>query len=101
MEIHALWMSQRKLRRVGQIPGMIESLEQGDVLPPIVLSRCEDEEIQVEDGHHRLTAIWLSGRKTLLKHEYVLVNKDQWKPRTGRIQDLYRGVDKQLADMLS
>jgi hypothetical protein len=91
MEIQALWISQRKLRRMGQIPEMIESLEQGDILPPIVLARCEDGEVQVEDGHHRLKAIWLSGRKTLHRHEYLLVEKDQWKPRRGRIHDLCPG----------
>lgn len=88
MDITNIWMSQRNLRRAGQIPAMIDTLCEGGVLPPIILARCEDGEIQVEDGHHRLTAIWLSGRSNLCYDEYIVVEKDQWKSRIGRISDL-------------
>lgn len=87
MHIARIWMSQRRLRRAGQIPAMIKASENGD-LPPITLARCEDGEIQLEDGHHRLTAIWLSGRKVLEDHEYIVVEKDQWKRRFGKIEDV-------------
>jgi hypothetical protein len=85
MDITKIWLSQRNLRRAGQIPAMIETLCEGGVLPPITLARCEDGEIQVEDGHHRLTAIWLSGKTALDDHEYFVIEKDQWKPRVGRL----------------
>lgn len=88
MDITKIWMSQRNLRRAGQIPAMVKTLCEGGVLPPITLAHCEDGEIQVEDGHHRLMAIWFSGRKILDNHEYFVVEKDQWKPRTGRCFDL-------------
>lgn len=90
MQIAKIWISQRNLRRAGQIPEMVEAIHNGDYLPPITLARCEDDEIQVDDGHHRLTAMYLSGKKVLEDHEYLLVEKDQWKPRTGKITDLLR-----------
>ena len=88
MQISEIWVSQRKLRCVGQIPSMVQALEEGGCLPRITLSRSEDGSIQVEDGHHRLTAIWLTGRRWLTKHEYLLLEKDQWRPRFGKLTDL-------------
>lgn len=93
MDITKIWMSQRKLRNLGQVPLMIRELNEGNTLPPISLAMCEDGEVQLEDGHHRLTAIWLNGRQELLEHEYVLVEKDQWKPRFGRIADFVQRLD--------
>ena len=80
--ISDIWLSHRKLRNPAQLCGMIENLE---ALPPIILARCEDGELQLEDGHHRLTAYWLSGRDHLYPYEYVLLEKDQWRPRKGKI----------------
>ena len=88
MDIAKIWISQRNLHRHAQIQGMIDSLIAGEFLPQIILARCEDGEIQVEDGHHRLMAYWLSGRTRLQKHEYLLLEKDQWKKRFGRVFDL-------------
>ena len=88
MQIMKIYVSQRKLRDAGQIPAMIETLETGGVLPRVLLSHSQDGSIQIEDGHHRLVAIWLSGRRELKQHEYLLLEKDQWRPRFGKITDL-------------
>lgn len=88
MQIARIWMAQRFLRRAGQIPAMIEALHEGDVLPRIILLHTEDGEIQVQDGHHRLVAYWLAGRRTLNKHEYLLLEGDQNRPRCGKIERL-------------
>lgn len=88
MDIMKIWMSQRNLYRAKQIPAMIEELKDDGELPRIILNRDEDGEIQVQDGHHRLTAIWLSGRTILYKHEYLLVEQNHWRPRCGKIVDL-------------
>jgi len=88
MQIAEIYMSQRKLRRVAQIPAMVNTLEIDGCLPRVTLSRSQDGSIQVEDGHHRLAAIWLSGRTELEEDEYLLLEKEQWRPRFGRIQDL-------------
>lgn len=93
MDIAKIWMSQRSLRRLGQVPAMVETLRDGGVLPAITLAQCEDGEIQLEDGHHRLTAHWLSGKTDLDSQDYFLIEKDQWKPRVGRIADLLQILD--------
>ena len=67
---------------------MIQTLERGGQLPPVTLSRAADGLLQLEDGHHRLVAIWLTGRRQLKRHEYLLLEKDQWRPRFGKIADL-------------
>jgi hypothetical protein len=88
MQIAEIYVSQRTLRRVAQIPAMVDTLEIGGCLPRITLSRSRDGSIQVDNGHHRLTAIWLSGRTELEADEYLLFEKEQWRPRFGRIPDL-------------
>ena len=93
MEISGIFVSQRKLRCIAQIPGMLETLATGGCLPRIALSRSHDGSVQVEDGHHRMTAIWMTGRRKLKQHEYLLLEKDQWRPRFGRITDLLKRCD--------
>lgn len=90
MQIARIFVSQRKLRAVDQLPAMLETLESGRFLPPINLLRDETGIIQVSDGHHRLSAIWLSGRSELLPNEYVLIESDWFRPRFGTVIDLLR-----------
>lgn len=85
MDIEKIWMSQKNLKRAGQIPEMMAKL---DELPPIDLIESEDGEIQVDDGHHRLMAYFLSGQKTLNNSQYILVQKPQWRARIGKIGNL-------------
>lgn len=87
MEIMKIWVTQKSLRRAEQIPAMIKTLEDG-YLPKIILNLVEDNSIMVQDGHHRLAAYWLSGRTHLEKHEYLLIEQNQWRPKRGRITDL-------------
>jgi hypothetical protein len=88
MDITQLFVSQRKLRRAGQIPGLVRAIQDGDVIPPIRLSESHDGTIQVDDGHHRAVAYWLCGRTRLGRHEYTLVLTDRPRPRFGRLADL-------------
>ncbi len=88
MQISEIAMSQRKLRAVEQLAGMIRTLNEGGSFPRITLLRDEAGVIQVGDGHHRLSAIWLSGRKVLREDEYLLVEAESYRPRFGRIADL-------------
>ncbi len=92
MQIQQIWMSQRGLRRFFQVEKMVDDLLNGSSLPQITLHRYDNGEIQIKDGHHRLTAIWLSGRKHLEKHEYVLVEADQYRPKFGKIIDLLQRI---------
>lgn len=88
MLITKIWVSQRGLKRAGQVPAMIETLLDGGLLPPITLDLCDDDEIQVHDGHHRLTAIFLSGQTELRPEQFVLYYKDGGRQRFGRLEDL-------------
>ena len=88
MDLQKIWTTQRKLRRKQQIHALVRAIKQGQGLPKVILHCCEDDEVQVGDGHHRLVAYWLSGRRTLAKHEYLLIFTQQGRPRCGRIRDL-------------
>jgi hypothetical protein len=88
MDITQLFVSQRKLRQPGQIPVLIEAIQQGDPVPPIRLTEAEDGTIQVDDGHHRIVAYWLCGRTRLQRHEYTLFLTDRPRPRFGKVADL-------------
>jgi hypothetical protein len=88
MDLTKLFVSQRRLRTPEQVRGLIESIDRGDLLPPILLSEDDDGTIQIEDGHHRATAYWLAGRIRLEFHEYLLLPRERRRPRFGRIPDL-------------
>lgn len=91
MNIEAIHITQRSLKRSSQIPGMLEAIGASQPLPPITLAEFEDGTVQVEDGHHRFTAYWLSGRRELESGEYILVYKDcNHRPRFGNIHDLLK-----------
>ncbi|MCA9032570.1 MAG: ParB N-terminal domain-containing protein [Planctomycetaceae bacterium] len=90
MEISKILVSQRKLRAPLQLCGMLDALKSGQVLPPIELIRDAHGAVQIMDGHHRLSAIWLSGRRKLRPEEYVLIESDRYRPRFGTVVDLLR-----------
>jgi hypothetical protein len=88
MQISDVQVSQRKPRQADQLPAMLEMLDAGGCLPRITLGCGPDGKVQVEDGHHRLVAVWMTGRRDLRKEEYLLVEKETVRPRFGTIQDL-------------
>ena len=92
MQIENIWVSQRQLRNVAQVVSMQIALYRGYCLPPVTIACCEDGSYQLEDGHHRLVAYWLSGQVVLQPHQYFLVQKDRWKPRFGQIEKLLERV---------
>ena len=77
MQISTLYTTQRTLKRAHQIPEMLKNVE---TLPLICLSRHPDGLIQIENGHHSVVAIFLSGRTYLKREEYVLIEEPK-KPR--------------------
>ena len=88
MQIKDIWMSQRKLRNVAQIPAMQQEIVNGGFLPRIRINRDTDGSFQLEDGHHRLVAYWISDIRELTPDDYLLLEKDKWRPRFGKIEDL-------------
>ena len=93
MEITRLFVSQRKLRQPEQIPALVQAIWNGDYINPIQLSEDEEGTIQVDDGHHRIVAYWLSGRTDLERHEYTLIFSDKPRARFGRVSDLLRRMN--------
>ncbi|MEM7476461.1 MAG: hypothetical protein AAF483_15840 [Planctomycetota bacterium] len=85
MEIKRLLVSQRKLRNVLQIEEMIVEIENGGCLPRIEIWRDSFGVCQVSDGHHRLVAYWLSGRRVLEHSEYLLIESDSVRARFGGV----------------
>lgn len=98
VKLQEIYVTQRKLRNVDQLPQMLEAIANGDLLPQVRLAEFENGSIHIEDGHHRCLSYWLSGRETLDEHEYVLILKDeQDRVRFGKLVDLHGRV-VELAD---
>lgn len=88
MQLATLYVSQRRLRHPGQIPALIHAVQSGDPIPPIRLSEDDDGSIQVEDGHHRVTAFWLAGRRELTPQDYLLLSvAERPRPRFGTVPE--------------
>ena len=87
-QIEELFVSQRKLRNVDQLAQMINSIENDECLPRIEILIDEFGNSQVNDGHHRLVAYWLSGRRILHDGEYLLIDSDRARARFGHVSDL-------------
>ena len=66
---------------------MIQTLNRGESLPPMALSHCSDGAFQLLNGHHRLVAFWLSGRRTLESTHYRLVPEDHARQCFGKITE--------------
>lgn len=90
MDITTLHVSQRTLRRAAQIGVLVAAIRNGEFIPPIRVSEAEDGTLQVDDGHHRVVAYWLSGRTHLDRHEYTVFLTDRPRPRFGYIPDLLK-----------
>lgn len=88
MQIKELLVSQRTLRNVDQIQAMIDAIENEEWLPRIEIWVDEAGVRQISDGHHRLVAYWLSGRRSLHPSEYLLVYTNAARARFGGVADL-------------
>lgn len=86
--INRLWFSQARLKRLQQMPDLIAHARSGGLFnldPLIELHQNEDEEIVINNGHHRVTAAWLAGRTILYREEFIILYKDAYRPRFGTI----------------
>ncbi len=70
----------------------MESVRHHEPIPPVLLSEDDDGTVQVEDGHHRVTAYWLAGRERLEPYEYILIPRERRRPRFGGVADLLARV---------
>ena len=84
--IDDLWTTQKNLKRKKDIPEMVKFLQSGETFEEkIELHECDDGEIQINNGHHRIVAISLSGRNYLEGHEYDLIYTDRPRIRFTKV----------------
>lgn len=88
MKIAELYSTQRNLRRKEQIKELVKSIQNNEYIEPVLLSESEDGKVQVENGHHRVIAYYLSGRDVLKEDEYILLNGDTGRIRICKIEKL-------------
>ena len=78
MNIENVIITQEELRNPEQIPEMVKFVNLGgffsDSDKKISLSRFPDSKIFIHDGHHRICAIYLAGRRHLSKTEYIITD---------------------------
>lgn len=86
--ISDLWATQRKLRNPEQIKSLMASIDSGEEVPPVTINEFPDGSLEVQDGHHRLTARLFLGQKYLRYGEYLLLCQDaRRKVRYWRFRD--------------
>lgn len=71
--IENIWFTQKKLNRYHIIPQIIESINNKEYIDRVLLQQDDQNELMVVNGHHRITAYWLSGRRILTRDEFVLI----------------------------
>lgn len=58
-QLHA---TQHPLRRVKQIPSLVEAIQNGEPINPVRIAFDEERQLfWVDNGHHRCVAYWLTG----------------------------------------
>lgn len=83
IKISRLWFTQKVLKRKDSIPHLMKIKD----LDPVKLQYCElDDEIEIINGHHRVTAIYLSGKSVLRPHQYILSYSTTPKRRFGHVE---------------
>ena len=88
MEVGDLWFTQRTLKRAYEIPKLVSLLHGDDFFKtPIELQICEDGEIEIVNGHHRIVAIYLAGRQ-LRREDYLIFLTERSKGRFWQVRDL-------------
>jgi len=85
LRVENCFVSQHGLRNVGQLEDMVKFIKRDGRFnkeglspsgPLIQITRFEDGQLYIQDGHHRLCAIILAGRPFLFGDEYEI---SDWK----------------------
>lgn len=87
MNLSRVFVTQKRLRNLAQIPALIEAVGDGGLIPPVLLAELEDGTVYIQDGHHRCFAFLLAGRSTLHWGEYIHLPVDTARPMYGRLTD--------------
>lgn len=97
IDIAKLKTTQHKLNRAHRLPELVERIKDGEDLESVQIACLENGDLLIENGHHRVVAAWLAGKRFLRKHEYLLVDKD-WSHRRpqGGVNDLVISISLHL-----
>ena len=87
MELQDVFVTQRRLRNVAQLPELIRVSGASLRVPAIVLGELPDGTVFVIDGHQRCVAAVLAGRASLEHGEYLLCQVEHPRPMFGRLAD--------------
>ena len=87
MELNHIFVTQRRLRNVAQLPDLSRDVGVSLRVPPVILGELDDGTIFIIDGHHRCVAYLLSGRTTLQFGEYILCQVETGRAMFGRLTD--------------
>jgi hypothetical protein len=90
--IKDLWATQKNLKRADQIPHLVDLILDDVCLDKIELHLCEDGEIQINNGHHRVIAMALAGKKELPSDCYCLLESDRVRSRVCKIDKIIAGI---------
>lgn len=95
--IKRLWFSQKCLKRADNLTNLFKLLwAETPFSTKIELNLAPDGEYEIKNGHHRVVAIWLTGRTYLENGEYILVDKDKIGKRFGKIEFALERLDNEL-----
>jgi hypothetical protein len=93
IRIERLLFTQRSLKRYLSLPQLMQLVDDGvPFLEPIELHRNDAGQIVINNGHHRVMAIWLSGRDDLHDNEFILLDMEQCRSPFGDVHRLLRAL---------
>jgi hypothetical protein len=90
MNISEIFVTQRSLNRKDLIPSLLQSIKEDKLIDPIELIEQVDGKIRIDNGHHRLVAYYLSGRRNLRNYEYDLILSNDYRHIFGKVGDLIK-----------
>lgn len=93
IKMNEIWFTQKVLKRIWQIPDIVKAIENEDIIEPIKLQICEDDQIEILNGHHRITAMWLAGLKEITNFKIFIANKTRnrfFKVGSKKFEDLLK-----------
>ena len=85
LNISDIWLTQRKIDET-KVQTLLNDLKEwGGFRCKLLIRECEDGELELLDGHHRLMALWMFGKINLEKSEYILTLTDGSTNRMGKL----------------
>lgn len=85
-----LHVAHMELRNPGQIARMVEVIRAGRPLPKVQIHECDDGRYVIYQGHHRCSAYYLAGLKSLPPGSFTLWPDYKW----GRPYTLPKFVER-------